>query len=181
MKDNKLNKFDLSNLGDETLKSLFMYAYYKVKSAMIMDRFHKISSSRGKDEECFRWRFAENEALLHETQLFSHKVEYLKNKIAELSQKNHDVTALVIGLDSAKENYDRHFHDIQRIAQEKNELVGYDIDFSDLDLDFQGVKKAFEAMDSEYQQKVMACFAGSASNYDISLSSLQPSGSSMGE
>ncbi len=181
MKDNLQSKLDLLNLGDETLESLFMYAYYKVKSAMIMDRFHKISSSRGKDEECYRWRFAENEALLHETQLFAHKVEYLRNKIVELSEKKQDVTALVIGLDAAKENYDRHFRDIQRIASEKTEFIGYDIDFSDLDLDFQGVKKTFEAMDKESQQKVMACFAGSASNYDITFDNLQPSGSSMGE
>ena len=80
-----------------------MFSYFKDKADEIISNMPRINSSRDKDDECYRWRFASNEALVYELKLMNHKINSFKQEIQD--RKHNKMLSKAIELDALLKSY----------------------------------------------------------------------------
>lgn len=166
---------ELKNLTEKQ-KSLLCYAYFKAKSAMIADGFSWINSSREKEDEIYRWRFAENKMLYHESDLLKFRLQYLQSEI-EKYEKSGDKQKLeenIISFGATKEQLEKQLADNERIKTENEMFLTYEISFYDLDLDFDGIVDYLNKVSEDEKRKILAVYKGESKRFNIKINEESP-------
>ena len=144
--------------GDRDAYDLAQLVYLRLREEAILESLPRIGSSRSKDEEIYRWRFATNKAVLHEMCLLQRKYIAIQGKIDEIEKlKNRDAAAyeskagLLAKLkeerDLAKFEFYQKAGKYADIYNQCKEINGLDIDLADLKI------SAAEVMEMEKQLK----------------------------
>jgi len=144
-------------------KKLFLHSYFAIKSHMISQNFAQIRSSRDKDEECYRWRYADNEMLFYETDLIKHRLDAMNN--SQKTEKPEGKEAEFYN--SLVQSYQKHISDIDRIKSERATFSNWGIDLSDLQIDFVAARKLYMQMPEPYQNMVESSYYGNGWLYGI--------------
>lgn len=165
---------DLKDLTNEQ-KSLLMYVFFKVKAATITSNFPRINSSREKDNEIYRWRFAYNNMLLYESDLLIFKLNYLKSQIENFIKKDDikNYNACMIELEETQSKLEKVIKDRERIIAENKSFLSYDISFNDLNLDFDGVVE-YLGHTPEEKNKTMKAFKDEGKTFYIKTNNEDP-------
>lgn len=181
---------DFDNMSDDE-KSLFMYAYYKVKQDLIYEEWNHMKGSRDRDNELYRWRYAGNEIGFHQTPLLKSKIEFLKKSFERcLKQSGNDAdnikkaNKITQELDSLIWSYETGLSDVARVERERAELATFGLELRDLCLDFNGVKSIFETMEEDIKEKILSEYNSAGIFYNIiklEILKKTPKGSTFGE
>ncbi len=151
---NKLTKNDMLKFS-EIDRDIFMHLYFKFMAGRIIEGLSKISSSRAKDEELFRWRFASNLELIYGVAVAEAKLKSYEKLIKEAnSQAERGKFLAQAQLLAAKFAADK--KQSGAAASENLQLARYDIDLKDLDLDFRGVISYYETLPKESQEMILS-------------------------
>ncbi len=144
--------------GDKVACDLAQLVYLRLREEAILESLPRIGSSRAKDEEIYRWRFATNKAVWHEMCLLQKKYIAIQGKIDEIEKlKNRDAAAyeskagLLAKLkeerDLAKADFYQKAGKYADIYNQCKEINGLDISLEDLKI------SAAEVMEMEKQLK----------------------------
>lgn len=148
------------NINFETMtdieKSLFMFSYLKDKANEIISNMPRINSSRDKDEECYRWRFANNEALVYELELMNHKINSFKQEIQD--RKHNKMLSKAMELDALLKDYNALKEETNRAVEERIMFADYKINFDDLTLNIAGLEIIFDKLPKEQQERIIKGF-----------------------
>lgn len=174
--------------GSRNEENLFRYAYYAMMQTASADNFARIGSSREKDEEVMRWRYAHNETHWLEAWLLMEKCKGLRARLDRME------ATLNLADDKQREIYDevKHEHDFSKagyftrigeydqIINERKTINSYGIYLGDLEIDTKTMLKIVEKMPADQVEAIWETYFEFAKFYGIDLAgSKQPS--SMGE
>ena len=143
--------FDIILNSDDYAKVLLLRSYFAAKADESLRNFKTAVGSRAKDEESFRWRFANNEVLFFETPLIEHIAAKKKDDKSAKALKEHKA-------------------DLSRIEKEKAEILGYEITLYDLKVDSaEQVAAIFNSLDEQTKKKLVAAFEKGLKDFDVNL------------
>ncbi len=142
-------KIEFSALS-EIEREIFKHVYYIVKEKQIFTDLMKILSSREKDDELYRSRYASNEALFYEF--------WLKNKTGKW----------------AKGEQENSLKELKRIDSERKTFESYDLNLSDLIAGKIDFDKCYENFSDEYRQMFIGLFEKKKAEFSADGFASQP-------
>lgn len=167
--EKQMKKFvDLNNLSD-VQKHMLMFSYFRIKSEEIANQFPSISSSRDKDIETYRWRFASNQTIFNKLKMLEKQIQILSDKI-EREKDNadqSDLNMLVRVYWANSEDYENLSFELDRIESEKRSFIDYGIDLSDLDIGFDEIIKKIKNMSADEQESVIRGYKNLGKSFGI--------------
>ena len=152
------NSINFEHLSDLE-KAIFMYAYYSIMNDMIYEKWNALPIGKEKDNELLRWRFANNELGVYKLPLLEQRMQYLvsyyENENKKQNSSSEKLSKIFDELDSVINAYQWGFLDLRRIKEEKEDFSTGEVDFDDLNVDFEGAKTIFLNMDEETKDKIV--------------------------
>lgn len=179
--------------GDRDACDLAQLVYLRLREEAILESLPRIGSSRSKDEEIYRWRFATNKAVWHEMCLLQRKYIAIQGKIDEiekLKNREPETYASKAGLlaslkeerDLAKFEFYQKAGKYADIYNQCKEINGLDIDLADLKISAAEVMEMEKQLKPEEKEMFWAKYFNFASKFTAKSESAPASGKgTMGE
>ena len=164
-----MGKFNLEIIknGNENQKKAFMLAYFMAKADEIITNIREIKSSREKDDQCFRWRYAINKADLYDFELMQSRILELTQQIKRADINDSKFIKLAAELDRLSNEYDKKTKEIAGIREELKRTEAYDIDLNDLSLFFEKIVELYKKFDEDLKEMISIYYMQTINCYSI--------------
>ena len=168
----------VNNLNElsEIQKALIKYAYFKAKAEMIFSMFPRINSSRDKDDESFRWRYSENNAILSKQELLMKKLVMLAESLEKSKQNKEEtnVAKITSELSELEILLNQIKPEAERAIEENNAFEGYQIYFGDLKYDLESIIKNFNYATDEERKEILKYYTNEGNKFGIETKTESP-------
>ncbi len=193
---NEIIRAELAKIekGSRNEGNLLKYIYLTIRAEEIIENLPRIGSSRAKDEETYRWRYASNEAKWAETLVLQGKSIDLQRIVSliedlervaptKFSEKQAELEELRIQRDFTRANYYMKIADYERIMKERKEIEAMDFDLSDLKISVAEIAKLVKGMKEENKIAFWKKYFEAAAEYIVSAEAAEKElkGSTFGE
>lgn len=178
---NEIIRAELAKIekGSRNEGNLLKYIYLTMRAEEIIENLPRIGSSRAKDEETYRWRYASNEAKWAETLVLQGKSIDLQRLVsliedlervapAKFAEKQAELEELRIQRDFTRANYYMKIADYERIMKERKEIEAMDFDLSDLKISVAEIAKLIKGMKEENKIAFWKKYFEAAAEYIVS-------------
>lgn len=180
--------------GDREAIDLMKLTYLQMLTSAILYNMSTIGSSRDKDDELYRWRYAANSAALYETFMYQKKAAKIERKMGEIQElKNSDkaeyearlpeLEALKQERDLVKAIFYTKIADYDKLKNFNDQIKGYGINFSDIDLSIEEILKLVKTFVSPGKENFWSKYIENEKKFSIANIKATPAnvGGAMGE
>lgn len=146
--------------GDRNESNVAKMTYLKIVASSIIESLPRIGSSREKDEEVMRWRYACNEIKWLETLLMQGQTIAVQNRISEIESLENsnpaqfakllkELEILKLYRDVVKANYYKSISNYEEMMKERKQVESDGINVSDLKLSAKDIISNVKKLDDE--------------------------------
>lgn len=146
--------------GDRNESNVAKMTYLKIVASSIIESLPRIGSSREKDEEIMRWRYACNEIKWLETLLMQGQTIAVQNRISEIkaleksnpkqfADQLQELEILKLYRDVIKANYYKNIANYEEMMKERKQVESDGINVSDLKLSAKDIISNVKKLDDE--------------------------------
>ena len=137
--------------NDVVLKKVFANAFYNAKADEIFMNLKTINSSREKDEEVFRWRYAINLSIITEADLLGIMIENFAKIFDDKTKSREEIKKLNNELGHYCEYYKSKLDEKESFERQNKEIKSYGIVVQDIDLDFDKMVQVYNSASEEFK------------------------------
>lgn len=194
--DNKAIDIELEKIaiGNNDAIDLMRLTYLSMTGESLLYNFSTLGSSRDKDDELYRWRYAVNSATLQEAYMYQKKaakIQEIMSKIEELKStdkvayesKKGELESLKTQRDEAKAEFYKGIAHYDEIKHQNKQIEGYGISLSDINLSLEDIMMLVKSLVSPGKEAFWSKYFDFAKKFEIKREQAVPTnvGGTMGE